>query len=85
MADDASVLATQLLGLKKQIEVDKEKKARLEGQLTSLMSRLKKEFNCSTVEDAEARVKILSKDIARLTGLVKEKIDAIRKGYAARA
>lgn len=82
MADDAAALTSQLLNLKRQIEADKEKKARLEGQLTSLMARLKKEFDCETIEAAEKKVSKLNKDIERLTGLVKEKIGAIRQGYA---
>ena len=82
MAEDAAALANQLLSLKRQIEVDKEKKARLEGQLASLMDRLKKEFNCETIEEAQKKVSKLNKDIERLTKSVKEKIDIIRQGYA---
>jgi predicted nucleic acid-binding Zn-ribbon protein len=82
MADDAVVLANQLLNLKRQIEVDKEKKAHLEGQLASLMSRLEKEFACATIEDAEVKVAKLSKDIEKLTGLVREKITAIQQQYS---
>ena len=85
MAEDAAVLANQLLSLKRQIEVDKEKKARLEGQLASLMDRLKKEFDCGTIEEAQKKVSKLNKDIERLTKLVKEKINIIRQGYATRA
>ena len=82
MADDVAALANQLLSLKRQIEVDKEKKARLEGQLIGLMARLKKEFDCESIEQAEKKVLKLKKDIDRVTRLVKEKIDAIRQGYA---
>lgn len=82
MAEDAAALANQLLSLKRQIEVDKEKKARLEGQLASLMDRLKKEFNCETIEEAQKKVSKLNKDIERLMKSVKEKIDIIRQGYA---
>ena len=85
MAEDAAALANQLLSLKRQIEVDKEKKARLEGQLASLMDRLKKEFDCGTIEEAQKKVSKLNKDIERLTKLVKEKINIIRQGYATRA
>ena len=82
MAEDAAELANQLLSLKRQIEVDKEKKARLEGQLASLMDRLKKEFDCETIEEAQKKVSKLNKDIERLTKSVKEKIDTIRRGCA---
>lgn len=84
MAEDAAALANQLLSLKRQIEVDKEKKARLEGQLASLMDRLKKEFDCETIEEAQKKVSKLNKDIERLTKSVKEKIDTIRQGYVTR-
>lgn len=85
MPVDATALANQLLNLKRQIETDKEKKARLEGQLTSLESRLKKEFGCDTIEAAKTKVSRLNKDIEKLTLQVKGKIDAIRQGYATTA
>lgn len=80
---DMIVLADQLLKLKRQIEVDKEKKARLEGQLVSLEARLKKEFDCDSIEAAKAKVLKLDKDIQKLAVQVKEKISAIRQEYAA--
>ena len=82
MVEDTAALANQLLSLKRQIEVDKEKKARLEGPLVSLLDRLKKEFDCGTIEEAQKKVLKLNKDIERLMKSVKEKIDIIRQGYA---
>lgn len=84
MADDASVLATQLLNLKRQFEVDKEKKARLEGKLASLMDRLQKEFGCKTVQEAEKKLEKLNADIEQLQMSVKEKISDLRREYAGR-
>jgi len=49
--------------LKKKIEESKTKKARLEGSLEEAMSRLKKEFGHDTVEEAEARLVELQKEI----------------------
>lgn len=85
MAKDVSLLADQLLALKRQIETDKEKKARLEGRLTSLMERLQKEFGCKTIQEAEKKLTKLGVQIEELQVQVKEKIDGIRKQYAAGA
>ena len=75
-------LTKELLTLKQQIEADKEKKARLEGRLASLMDRLKSEFGCSSVKEAEKKLAVLNKDIEQLTESIQEKVDGIKHQYA---
>lgn len=81
----AGDLTKELLSLKQQIEADKEKKARLEGRLASLMDRLKSEFGCSSIKEAEKKLMGLQKEIEQLTGTIQEKVDDIHRQYAAKA
>lgn len=78
----AGDLTKELLSLKQQIEADKEKKARLEGRLASLMDRLKSEFGCSSIKEAEKKLSGLQKEIEQLTSSIQEKVDGIKQQYA---
>jgi predicted nucleic acid-binding Zn-ribbon protein len=75
-------LTKELLALKQQIEGDKEKKARLEGRLASLLDRLKSEFGCSSIKEAEKKLAGLQKEIEQLSGSIQEKVDGIKRQYA---
>ena len=59
---------------KEKIEESKAKRARAEGALEQAMERLKKEFGCSTVEEAESKIEALNaeldKDEAELAALL---------------
>lgn len=81
----SSDLAKDLLVLKRQIEADKEKKARLEGRQASLMDRLKSEFGCTSIKDAEKKFAGLQKEIEQLTNSIQGKIDEIRRQYTAQS
>lgn len=63
-------------GLRKKIEDAKTKRARAEGSLSEALARLKKEFNCSDVTEAEARLKTIQFEIdadeAKLSTMLKE-------------
>jgi len=49
--------------LRKKIEDAKAKKARAEGALEESMNRLLKDFKCKTIEEADAKLIELQKDI----------------------
>ena len=46
-------IAQQLLDIRDEIEKNKEDKAKTEGRLEELMSGLKEEWQCDTIEEAE--------------------------------
>lgn len=50
-------------GLKKKIEDAKTRKAKAEGALEQAMTRLKDEFGCSTIDEAEEKLKQLQTEI----------------------
>jgi hypothetical protein len=52
-----------LLKLKKDIDEAKIKKAQLEGKLQTFEEQLKKEYNCSNIDEAEKIVKELETEI----------------------
>jgi len=47
--------------LKKKVELAQQKADRAEGALQQVMNRLEEDFECSSVEDAEKKLKILEK------------------------
>jgi predicted nucleic acid-binding Zn-ribbon protein len=49
--------------LKERIETAKIKKSKAEGALEESMNRLKKEYGCSTIEEAEDKLAKLQKEI----------------------
>lgn len=74
----------QLLQLKEQIDRADKKKSELEGQLKEQLSRLKKEFDCSTMDEGEAKldkmkVQLDKKQKALSTGVAKlqEKMEGV--------
>ena len=65
--------------LKEKIEESKAKRARAEGALEQAMERLKKEFGCSTVEEAEAKIEALNKELDKDEADLAELLDIIEK------
>lgn len=49
-------LGRRLLTLKEQIEKEKTEKARVQGELDSTLSQLKREFKVSSLEEAQAQL-----------------------------
>ena len=74
-------VTAELLRMKRQIEETKDKKSRLEGKLSSLMDRLKKEFGCDSVESAGILQEKLLKDVAEKELLLNTKIAKMREQY----
>ena len=74
-------VAADLLRMKRQIEETREKKARLEGKLSSLTERLLKEFDCKDIESATALQKTLSTEVAEKEKLLDRKVKEMREQY----
>ena len=74
----------KLLQMKEQIDRADKKKSELEGQLKEQLSRLKKDFDCSTMEQGEAKLdkmktQLDKKQKALSTGVAKlqEKMEGV--------
>ena len=71
----------QLLSLKKDIEQNKQQIERLKGEEIALLKRLKQEYACDTLEDAEDKLKELREDEEKLNQDIQNLTDAIEDKY----
>ena len=67
----------ELLQLKKDIEASKQKTSELKGERQALLKRLKEEWNCSTVEEAEVHLKEMEEQVSNLSTEISEEIESI--------
>lgn len=67
--------------LQKAAEVAKNDHARAQGQLESSMQNLADNFECDTIEEAEALAERLTKKAAKLEKAYEEKRDAFEKKW----
>lgn len=70
-----------LMAIKRNVEANKEKKARLEGKLSSLMERLEKEFGCKSLKDAEKKLKELNSEMERMEKELTKGVEDIQEKY----
>jgi len=68
-----------LLNLKKKIDDNKRAMAQAEGKLEGYMARLEKEFGFSTVEEADAALTKLQKEIDRDGAKITKKIEELEE------
>ncbi len=71
----------QLLDLKHQIDEAKTNATELTGQQKSLMDRLKKDWNCTTVEQAEKKVEELETEITQLNTSIDKGVKELEERY----
>lgn len=71
----------KLLELKKEIEEAKNVVAELKGQRTALMTQLKEEWGCTTIEAADKKVKDLEKQIKDLTTNIETGLEELERQY----
>ncbi len=71
----------QLLDLKHQIDEAKTTATELTGQQKSLMDRLKKDWNCTTVEQAEKKVEELETEITQLNTSIDKGVKELEEKY----
>jgi predicted nucleic acid-binding Zn-ribbon protein len=72
-------VVNELLALQKRIESAKEEKSRIEGELSSLLKRLKEEFGSDDVAQVEKKVEAMKQQAARLRKQVEEGLCVLRK------
>ena len=71
----------KLLDLKKEIKEAGDKATELKGQQKSLMSQLKKDWNCDTTKQAEEEVEELGKEITQLNTKIDEGVKELEEKY----
>lgn len=71
----------RLINLKKAIEEDKAKKAKLEGAVEELQKQLEQNYGITTVEEAEKLKKKYEKDIEKNEKEITEKFARLQKLY----
>lgn len=77
----ASMSEKELLKLKEDIDVAKTRMAELMGEQKYLKERLRKEWGCSSVNEAEKKLAELSTEAAALATKSSELADQIREKY----
>jgi hypothetical protein len=80
MAGDRELI-DEVLGLKKAAEEAKLRKATLEGRIHERMEVLQRDFNCSTVAEAEKKADELEKEAAAKEAAVREEVARIREEF----
>ena len=73
-------LQTKLDAMKKKVTEEKEKRTKLEGKLEQLMTELPK-FDCTTVEEADAKLGKMAEDLDSMEPQIKAKLDALTTNY----
>jgi len=71
----------ELLDLKERVDQAKISVAELTGQLNALMKQLKGDWACSTVEEAEKKLKKLEQTIADLDKKIKDNSEDLKEKY----
>lgn len=57
----------KIIKWKRQLEEDKSERSKLEGQMESIMKRIKEEHNCNSIEELEKELDKLQNNLNRLT------------------
>jgi len=70
-----------LLDLKKDIDEAKTKKSELMGQKNALMSQLKNDWECKTVEDAQKKLKIMGEEIEDIEDKIEKGVTDLQEKY----
>lgn len=71
-----------LLKMKAEIEEDKNRKLRLEGELDSVMGQLNHDFGFKTIEDAEKALKSLEQEVPTLESNLNKEIENLKSAYS---
>jgi len=70
-----------LLDLKKKVDTAGEEVTRLQGQEDLLKKQLKKDWGCSTIEQARKKVKVMERQIEELEDKIEEGISDLEENY----
>lgn len=71
----------QLLKLKREVEEAKTSISELKGHLSALMTQLKNDWKCGSIEDAEKKLKSLKKEIDTLDEQIQTGITKLEEEY----
>jgi len=71
----------RLLELKKSIDEAKTKSAELEGTRKHLMKELKDDWECSSLEEAEEKVKTMEEKIQKLNQTISDGVQELEEKY----
>ena len=70
-----------LLDLKKDIDEAKTKKSELVGQKNALMTQLKNDWKCKTVEEAQTKLKTMGEDIEDIENKIEKGVTELQEKY----
>ena len=76
-----NIIGDRLLKLKEEIDNAKEEKAGFQGQLKGLMDRIKKEYGCDTLEEAEKYLNELREKKKELEKKLNRGIEELEQEY----
>jgi hypothetical protein len=82
MSKDDDNIASELLNIKQECEEANRIKNEAQGAFDQWMSQLKKEFGCSTIEQAEKKAEKLQNTVTEMRTRVKKKIAKYKKDFA---
>jgi len=71
----------QLLNLKEKIDESKIAVAELKGKQDHLVGELREQWQCKTVEEAEAQLKSMQGEAEKIDGQIDEKLDEVKRIY----
>ena len=71
----------ELVNLKIEISLAKEKVAGLQGQHDLLMKQLKDTWGCKTTQEAEKALAKMEKDVEEMSATIERKMQEIQKTY----
>lgn len=71
----------ELLELKEQIDEAKEKMSRLQGQHDGLLQQLKDDWGCTTLEQAQKKLKAMEKDVENLSNEILTGLRKLEEKY----
>jgi cyanate lyase len=74
-------LTERLIEIKKQIEVAERDKAQAEGKLQVCMARLKDEYGCKSIAEAEKKLKTLKEEEDALSKDIDTKMTRLREEF----
>jgi len=72
-----------LLKLKQEIDQAKSSVSELKGQQTALLKQLKEEWGCSSIEEAEKKIKKMQKEIETLDASIETGLEELEEQYNA--
>lgn len=72
---------TELLKLKKEIEISKTELSELKGEEKALLKQLKEDWGCSTLSEAKTKIKKFEAEAEELSRQIEDKTNELEKKY----